>query len=180
MTERTPENHKSIRTWVLVADAKQAQIYKYHRTKQRPPLTGANRQNYYDDQSGYELEPLPHGTMAAESMDDHQIGHDQRGTSSNSNSPVRNTYEPHGDIKEELKRRFARTIADKLEDSCKEKLFDRLVLVAPAKIIGELRKQLSADVESHISAVLSKDFAHDQPEELFQHLQDTLDKAQVA
>jgi protein required for attachment to host cells len=177
--QHTSKPHMYI-TWVLVADGKQAQVYECRKVTLKFPLGGANKHHYVNEKSGHELVPVSNMALEAESIDDYQIGHDRRGTSSSSNSPTHNTYEPHGDIKEELKRRFTKTIADKLQHACTEKLFDRLVLVAPAKMIGGLREQLAANVRDHIAAVLSKDLTHYQVHELLPHLQDTLAEAQVA
>jgi len=167
-------------TWILIADGKRAQVYECHKNMHKIPLGRANTHHYFDEKLGYGLLEVPQGTLEAESVNDYQIGHDRRGTSSSSNSPTRNTYEPHGDIKEELKRRFTRTIADKLEHACTGKLFDRLILVAPAKMIGDLREHLAIDVRDRIAAVLPKDLMHFQIRELLPHLQDTLAEAQVA
>ena len=67
--------------------------------------------------------PVPNGAMEAESINDYQLGHDRRGTASSSNSPTHNTYEPHGDIKEELKRRFTKTLGEQAGKSLRGKTF---------------------------------------------------------
>jgi protein required for attachment to host cells len=180
MPEHATKNQKNPLTWVLVADGQQARFYGYHQTTQRVPLTGANPHHYFDEKSGFELAPIADETLNAQTLAEYQIGHDRRGTSSSSSGTGHNTFEPHGDIEAELKRRFSKIIADRLEHACRAKLFDRLILAAPAKMIGELRKELPADVAARITAVLSKDLMHFHGRELFQHLQEALEKDQVA
>ena len=166
-------------TWVLIADGKQAHIYGCRKAIHQIPLGGANKHHYYDEKSGFELVPVPGGILEADSIDNYQIGHDRRGTASSSNSPTHNTFEPHGDIEGELKKQFSKTIANKLQHALTEKIFDRLVLVAPAEMIGEFRKHLTADVQGRIVAVLPKDLAHLQGQILMTHLSDILTQAHV-
>jgi len=172
MYERAAELPQLLVTWVLVADGRQAQIYECHKTTQKIPLGGANKHHYYNEKSGHELVPMADGFLEAESVDDYQTGHDRRGTASSSNSPTHNTYEPHGDINKELKRRFTKIIADKLQQACIESSFDHLVIVAPTRMLGELREQLSADVQNRIVGVLPKDLTHYQDHTIMAHLHD--------
>src|ERR1700722_2140591 len=169
MHEQTTSQHPLV-TWVLIADDKQAQIYDCHKTSEKIALGGANPHHYYDEKSGHELVPVLNGLLESESMNDYQIGHDRRGTTSSSNSSAHNTYEPHGDIKGELKRKFAESISHKLQQALTDKLFDRLVLVAPAKMIGELREKLANDIQSKVVASLSKDLRQYHGQELMTHL----------
>ena len=170
MQENLGLNQRVPTTWVLVADDKQAEIFSYSKSVHALPKGGANRHHYYDERSGHELTPVANGILMAESIDDYQLGHNRRGSSSSSNSPTHNTYEPHGDINTELKRRFAKAIIGKLRQSCTEKLFDRLVFVAPGKMIGELKEQMSSDMQNRIAVCLPKDLTHFHGQELVEHL----------
>jgi protein required for attachment to host cells len=166
-------------TWVLIADGQQAKIYDCLKAIRRMPLAGANKHHYYDEKSGHELVPVLGGVLNAESINDYQIGHDLRGRSSSSNSPTHNTYEPHGNIDAELDRRFIENIASKLHHASEEKFFDQLVLVAPAKVLGELEKFLPADVKGLVVAKLAKDLMPYQGNILMEHLHDTLGEAHI-
>ncbi len=53
--------------------------------------------------------------------------------------------------------RFVHEIADWLNESVQADAFDRLVMVAPPKMIGHLRKLVSDEVRSRIVAAISKD-----------------------
>ena len=180
MNEHIAHHAKPSITWVLIADGKEAQIYVCNKNIKKLPLGGANIHHYYDEQSGHELLTVPEGQLNAESINDYQIGHDQRGTSSSSNSPTHNTYEPQGDIKVELKRRFAQSIAEKLQKAFQEKLFQNLILVAPPKMIGELREYLDDNLQTHVIASLAKELTHYHGQVLVGHLRDTLIKAEAA
>ncbi|MDR3450483.1 MAG: host attachment protein [Alphaproteobacteria bacterium] len=167
-------------TWVLIADGKQAQIHSYNRSVREVPLGGANKHHLSEEKASHHLSPVTNGDMKAESINDYQLGHDRRGQTSSSNSPTYNTYEPQGDIHEELKRRFMKSIADKLHKAAESKSFDRLILVAPAKMIGELKEHMAADLQKRVVATLSKDLTHYQGEALMAHLQGTLMDAHIA
>jgi protein required for attachment to host cells len=174
MYERAAQFHKLLVTWVLVADGKRAQIYDCRKTMQKIPLVGTNKHHYYDEKSDHKLVPVQNGVTESESIDDYQTGHDRRGTASSSNSPTHNTYEPRGDIDEELKRRFAKSITTKLQQACVNNSFDRLILVAPAKMINELRGQLSDEVQDRVVGVLPKDLTHYRNQVVMSHLHEML------
>lgn len=180
MAEHASKNHKNSLTWVLVADGQQARFYGYHQTIQRVSLTGANPHHYFDEKSGFELVPIADGILNADPLAGYQIGHERRGTSSSSTGAEHNTFEPHGDTEAELKRRYSKLIVEKLTTACQAKLFDRLILAAPAKLIGALRKDMPAEVVARITAVLSKDLMHFHGQVLFAHLQEALEENRAA
>jgi protein required for attachment to host cells len=166
-------------TWVLVADGKTARVYQCQKTARLLPTKGLRRHSLHEEKMEQTLMPVQGAVIEAESIDDYQLGHDRRGTILNSADTAHNAYEPHGNIRKELRRRFLKAIAEKLERAYAEKEFSRLILVAPAKMLGELHEQLSV-VQSHIVAVLPKDLAHFEGQELLPYLQDTLMEAHVA
>lgn len=164
----------SLITWVLVADDEQAEISACIKTRHNVSLRGGAHHQFYEEKFGYELDAIPGGLLKSESIDAYQVGHDRRGSSSADSSPNHNTYEPEGDINREITRHYMQSIADKLHQSCAEKSFDRLILVGPAKILGALNEHLTADVQSHIIASVTKDLLHSSDEDILTHLQDIL------
>lgn len=56
--------------------------------------------------------------------------------------------------------RFAKDIADKLYQLAHAKRFERLILVAPPKTLGALRKTLHKEVLDRVAAEVPKDFTH--------------------
>ncbi|MCK5168087.1 MAG: host attachment protein, partial [Rhodospirillaceae bacterium] len=53
-------------------------------------------------------------------------------------------------------------------------VFDALVLVAPAKTLGELRKKLNPNVKGKVTAELDKDLTHLNLHDLGPHLTDVI------
>ena len=70
---------------------------------------------------------------------------------------MRHAIEPRIDPHRELKRDFAKELAEMLDKRLSEKAFDRLVIVAPPKALGDLRAALSAQVKPLVYAELDKD-----------------------
>lgn len=166
-------------TWILVADAKQSQLYEYHKIIEEVPLSGGNKHHYVEEKSSHELLPLSNGLIVAEPANDYQLDHNRRGRSSSSNSPTHNTYEPHGKIETELKRRYIELIANTLQKACLKNNFDRLVLVAPGRLVGEIKEQLTHDVLDRLVCTLAKDLAHYHGNPLLDHLHDALSEANI-
>ena len=162
--------------WVLVADGKQARIFAC-----RSAIHNISPHHFssHKEQTAYDLVPVQNGILMAESISDFQDEYQRYGLASNSTSPDRPVHEPHGDLKKAVRRRYIKAIIDRLQQAHTHKLFDRLVLAAPAKMIGELREQLSPGLQRCLIAVLSKDLAHFHGNELLYHLEDTLAEAHV-
>lgn len=173
-----PALHKS--TWILVADSQSAKIYQHRKTERVVFMNGSRKHPACEEKSEHQLVPVHGMVFESETIQNYQLGHDRRGTVHNSASRAHNAYEPHGDIKAELKRRFVQLIAGKLQQAFAKKAFEHLVLVAPAKMVGMLREQLNPEVREQIIAVLPKDLARYEGKTLMTHLQDTLIEAHVA
>lgn len=143
--------------WVLVADKQQAQIYEWRKTGncgEADKCCGGHR--------SHELIPLANQHFRAENIVVNS--HRQRG----------------GDEQCGDKMRFVRAIVHTIQAAYHSKSFEKLVLVAPAKMIGGLREQMPSPLQHNIAAVLPKDLGHCDRYELLVHLQDTLREAQVA
>src|SRR3546814_4743408 len=67
----------------------------------------------------------------------------------------------------EEKRRLADLLAEHLNAAALEQSYDRLILVAPAKTLGDLRQALSKEAAARIDGELTKDLTkvadHDLP-----------------
>ncbi len=83
---------------------------------------------------------------------------------------MRHAIEPRTDPHRELKRTFAHELADMLDQRLTEKAYDRLVIVAPPKALGDLRAALSAHVKPLVYAELNKDLVKTPTAELPSHL----------
>ncbi|HEX8754960.1 MAG TPA: host attachment protein [Steroidobacteraceae bacterium] len=67
-------------------------------------------------------------------------------------------------------RRFARRIAQTLEQARRQNRYDRLVIMAPPAFLGLLREEMPAAVHEVVSAEIAKDLVHEPPEALSAHL----------
>ena len=83
---------------------------------------------------------------------------------------MRHAIEPRVDPHRELKRTFAHELADMLDQRLTEKAYDRLVIVAPPKALGDLRAALSEHVKPLVYAELNKDLVKTPTAELPNHL----------
>jgi protein required for attachment to host cells len=147
MSQHATQVQRTPILWVLVADSKQAHVYKYHKTSRLAPLGGGNKHHYYDEKTGHELALIDGDSTAGAS------------------------FNP--------KLHDVKNLAAQLGQAHTHKAYDRLVLVAPAKMIGELREHVTAEVHATIAAELHKDLTHYHGQELLAHLQETLNQASI-
>ncbi len=140
-------------TWFLVADGTRARTYVRKRVKVRIPM----KHQHYEERVEKDLAAVPGMAWEAESPSEYEFSNDTRGRIFESAVPMRHAAEPHVDIREDLKLRFMGTLADKLLAAEQRKSFDRLVLIAPPKLLGELKKQLDQRVLSRVVAELPKE-----------------------
>lgn len=89
-------------------------------------------------------------------------------------SSSRHAFEPPHDVHKMQKHDFTARVAEVLDRACGEKRFDRLVLVAPDRSLGELRTLLSPRVKQAVSHEVAKDLTNTPLTELHQLLADTL------
>lgn len=155
--------------WLVVLDGKTSQTYHYCLAERIIPLGGMGKHAFHKQTMMWELHPLPDMALTAESLDTYKSGHDQMGSVSGSGSSVRSPVE-HIDLRKELKARFAQTVAASIQQACREKRFDQLVLAAPPRMLSELRALLPPEVTDRIEAEIQKELTHCTPEELLVHI----------
>jgi protein required for attachment to host cells len=78
------------------------------------------------------------------------------------------------------KHNFTARLAETLDKACSARKFDRLVLVAPKRSLGELRTLLSARVRKAVSHEVAKDLTTSTPAALRKALADTLPPPSIA
>jgi protein required for attachment to host cells len=144
---------KALRTWILVADAGHARVLEM--TDAKAPLR-----------------PVVGGELVADAVHGHarDLKSDRPGRAYGGPTGQRSAMEPHQDPHLVEKHRFAKLVADRLETAATEGAFDRLVLVAPPKMLGDLRIDLSARTASMIVGELAKDLVKTPTAELPGHL----------
>ena len=132
--ETEPRSHqgtKIIRIWFIVADHKQAYIYR---------------------KTAHGLELIAHATAEGKqikSVDDHIFMPQSLNTHDHKHAQDNEPH--HSDIA------FTRRLAEWLDVAEKEKSFDRLVLVAAPQTLGNLRSGLSKHLKERIWRELDKD-----------------------
>lgn len=86
----------------------------------------------------------------------------------------RAAFEPPHDFHKLEKRNFTARLAARLDKACSARKFDRLVLVAPKRSLGELRLLLSARVKKAVSHEVAKDLTASTPAALRKALAEAL------
>lgn len=159
---------KSPVTWILVADGRRAQVYTREKVEKLIPME--RQRNQFEEIISHEPVPIPGMKWEAESAEQYQVGRNATGMVFDSASSSRSMSEPHLDVREEIKLHLARTIAEQLNIAKLNKAFDRLVLIASPKMLGEIKKYLDEKVLRLVIAEMPKDLTHFDAEELENHL----------
>lgn len=142
-------------TWICVAD-------------------GARARFFHCDGPGRDIEPALNYVLAAP-VRAHNVSMttDRPGRTFDSAGWGRHSYD-EGDWQETEKSRFAGRVAALLDKAAGEHRFDRLVMVAPPAMMGELRKHMSG-ICNHMEVVeVLKDLTHATPREMLCHLTEAL------
>lgn len=124
-------------TWIVVADAEKALLMRNLTDHRDPNFEVVAREDQPEvpknsDRPGRMPDPGPNQMSAMEGTDWRDLARD----------------------------RFAKELAEILYSHAHRGDFDRLVIVAAPKILGELRDELHPEVESKIIAEIDKDLTH--------------------
>ena len=103
-----------------------------------------------------------------------ELASDRPGRSFESATPGRHAYEPRHDPHELEKERFAHLIAEELNDAVARDAFDELLVVAPARILHEICRALSAKAAERLAGTLEKDLTKVPNHALASHVGDWL------
>jgi protein required for attachment to host cells len=165
--------------WVLVANGRCAQIFRYHKNKKIILMHDSIRHPHEDDEEQHELTLVPGMTLEAESLDNFQVGHDGRGSLVGGQFSAHNTCEPHLDIRDEIKQNLVSEIVIKLKQANESRAFDQLVIVASPKILGLLRQHIGDEISGRVIAEIAKDFTNDDTHVLLAHLQKSMNEIHI-
>ncbi|MSO65952.1 MAG: host attachment protein [Alphaproteobacteria bacterium] len=142
-------------TWVVVADTASAAVY-------------ANAGK------GEGLQDV-HAFATGEANATRQnIVSDRPGRTYNMLGSARRGMEPHTDPKDVARGVFLRKAVDYLHDADHRRQFDALVLVAPPRALGRLRKLLPAHLAERLKAEVKKDLTQESIPKLVGHLADVI------
>lgn len=138
-------------TWVAVLDHQRLQVYRTE-----PP-----RWRLLREEDPAREQPLPRSS---------EIISDREGRSFDSLGGQRHAMQPHSDPREIEARRFLASIATDLLQAKRAGRYQRLVIVAPPKAMGELRGLLPAELAEVVAAELTEDLTRMPLKELEGHL----------
>lgn len=144
-------------TWIVLADGMHARVLRQdkHGARLVPAL---DRELY---------EPAVH-------VFSRDLKSDAPGRAFDSGSGSRHAMEPRTDPKTHEKKLFALRVAELINTAAAQGTFDRLVLVAPPKTLGELRAQLEAHAKKLVIGEIPRDLLKTPAPELSAHLADVL------
>ena len=142
---------KPITTWILLADSTQARIA-------------------CNDGPGRGVTLVSGETLHGRNLPGREIDSDRPGRTFDSHGRGRHAMEPPTDPRENEKQHFIRDLAALLDKEAKRGRYDRLVLVAPPKALGYLRRALSDQVRDRITGEIRKDLMHLPTRDLPPHL----------
>ncbi len=145
-------------TWVLVECGNQAQIYVCHKKTNTNAPWSDNGFNAYDKKTDYELAPVSNGIIGTNTKNDYQIDNDWNGTVLSRDASIHEFGGQQTDNAASVREHFMTNVAGRLAQACRKNLFDRLLLVASDKMIGELKMKLATDVLDRIVTVAPEEF----------------------
>ncbi|MFQ5959726.1 MAG: host attachment protein [Alphaproteobacteria bacterium] len=138
-------------TWVVIADGARARI-----VATEGPRTG--------------LAPLREMESTASRMPTRELGVERPGRAFESADVLRHAMEPRVDWHRFEKEQFAKSVAAIVDDAAGRRRFDALILVAPPRTLGDLRKALAQTTRAKVTAELAKDLTNVPLHELPRHL----------
>jgi len=143
-------------TWVLLADGQNAAVY-------------------FNDGPGRGLIPIPELTARRDGPDSHEIVSDRAGHRFGGGAKAGSGATlPRNDPHEFEEKRFVEGAAEKVNRAALENRFDRLIVAAPPRALGQIRKTLSKAAAQRITAEVDKDLIKDSPAGIAEHLKEHL------
>ncbi len=129
---------KTAKTWILIADGARARL--------------ASAEGH-----GMALHLVEKFEFRADHSPNRELGRDRPARVYESHGATRHGIEPKTDAHRELKRDFSEQVAAALAEHLSRKRFDRLVVVAPPVMLGDLRTSLSEAVIATVVAEVAMD-----------------------
>jgi len=142
---------KAIKTWVLCADARHAQVMTY-------------------DVAGKRLLPVDGTTWTAEPPSEYA---DEAGVMQSRVGSGRATIS-RADPALQAEIAFAKSIVGHMTEALDAGRFDRLIIAAAPHMLGVLREEITPDLRVAIHAEVGKDLANSDPEKVMRSLESIL------
>jgi protein required for attachment to host cells len=146
---------KHTRTWILVADGGRARILETTGKQQGMHLVAGSQSHLHNPPS-------------------RELGEDAPGRVYESVGHTRHAIQPRSDPHTALEALFASQLATMLADHSAKDAFDRLVVVAPPAMLGNLRKMIKPEVRNKIVAEIDKDLTRIPNNEIASHIENVI------
>ena len=145
---------KPVRTWIVIADGARARILS-------------------NDGAGKGVQQVEGADFRMD--DDHASpGSDRSVRTFDAAADGRHAMEPAADRRRESKQQFLSELADYLRSNAERSAYDRLVILAPSRTLGDLRQQLPETVKRLVVAEQARDLTPVPNEDMAKHLRDVL------
>ncbi|MCC7167267.1 MAG: host attachment protein [Rhodospirillales bacterium] len=128
--------------WAVVADGARAHILEH-----------------VEGQTGWHA-VFAHDFAAPARAHTSQAMSDRQGRAFDSTGSARHALQPRTDWQRQTKRIFAAQVAEALNEAARDEAFQDLVLVAPAKALGDLRAQLGKAAKAKLVLERTGEFTH--------------------
>ena len=142
-------------TWILIADGAKARVVAQDKESRR--FRPAFEEAHF-------------GTTAQSK----EIASDRPGRAFSSVGEGRSAMEPTTDPQRHAEFSFARDLAERLTKAANRNQFDRLILVAAPKTLGDLRRLLPDTVRDRVQVEIDKDLTNVPDNDLGKHLDEHL------
>jgi protein required for attachment to host cells len=136
---------------IVIANQAQAQIYETQRL-------------------GEKLENVASLKNASAHLTEHELTTDASGRAMNRATGIHQTYGPGPVLRETANHRFARAIADALNEKMNRGDGSKMVLVAEPRFLGEIKRACTRRVLGNIARELRKDLAHESVQRIMERL----------
>lgn len=143
--------HKIPRIWIVVADRHKFRVFM------KP-----------DGHLEQIAEGFPHAEGHTQDISDHTFGR----IVSSASVYIRHSLSSGKKPAEKDAVKFVKDIAAWLDEAVKEDSYDRLVLAASPKMLGDIRKVLSYNVHARITAEINKDLTKMRADEILEELKE--------
>ena len=119
---------------------------------------------------GKGLNPAPAFGMTVESPPTRELGSDRPGRVHDRFGPGRHAMEPKADWHRQDKAMFAKAVGERIGSAARDGVFDRMVLVAPPTVMGDLRAALDRNTRDLVSGEVTKDLTSSTESEIERHV----------
>lgn len=146
---------KATVTWILIADGARARVLEH-----KGPGKGLNE--------------VPNLTFADDHLRSGDIMTDRPGRSFASSSQGRSAMQPPTDPADKRETDFVIGLAKMLDKKLQDKAFDRLIIAAAPRAMGDLRKALTPQLQAVVTAELDKDLTQIPNPDVAKHFEKVL------